>query len=354
MDQILSDIYFDPNHPGSLGGVYKLYRYANLINKDIQLKHVREWLSRQNVYTLHKPIRRHFLRNRIYVSYIDEQWECDLVDMRQYSRQNIGYNYILTIIDCFSKYAVAIPIKRKIGMIILNEFKKLFKYRKPTKLRSDKGGEFDNKYFHEFSKNNNVIYFTTQNSDIKCAIIERFNRTLKSKLFRYFTLRGTRKYHDVLQEIMESYNNSVHRSIGMTPNDVTKENEQIVFENLYKTPNLRNLLQHRKINKINVGDTVRRKYELKAFDKSYYPLWTDMVFKIDKIYRKLNKPQYSIEVDGEKINRRFYPEELQKVLVDEDTLYLVERKLATRTRDGQKQVLVKWRGYPSRFNQWIP
>jgi len=354
MDNILSNIYFNPNHPASFGGLYKLYKYAKLYLKNVTLKDVKNWLSKQNVYTLHKPIKRHFLRNKIYVSYIDEQWECDLLDMRQYSRQNNGINYVLTIIDCFSKYAIARPLKSKTALELLKVFKKIFKNRKPQKLRSDKGGEFDNKYFKKFCLTNDINYFTTQNHDIKCAIVERFNRTLKSKLFRYFTLNGTRKYNDVLQQIIDSYNNSIHRSIGMTPNDVKPENEQIVFENLYNTPNLERFIKGSKVKQLNIGDSVRRKYELSSFDKSYYPLWTDMVYKIDKVFNKYNKPQYSIEIDGEKINRRFYPEELQKVTVDRETLYFVEKKLQYRIRNGQRQVLVKWKGYPSRFNQWIP
>src|SRR5882757_3333189 len=99
MNQILNDIYYNPRHPGSFGGVNKLYKYAKVHKRDIKLKDVINWLSRQNVYTLHKPIRKHFLRNRIFVSHIDEQWEADLVDMREFSRENAGYMYILVIID---------------------------------------------------------------------------------------------------------------------------------------------------------------------------------------------------------------------------------------------------------------
>jgi|SRR5882724_920702 len=353
MDQVLSDIYFDPNHPGSFGGVKKLYDYAKLELPNLRYAHVEDWLRRQNVYTLHKPIRKRFQRNKIYVSYIDEQWECDLIDMRAYSRQNRGYNYMLVAIDSFSKFLFVEPLKTKKSAEVLWAFKKIFKKRMPTKLRSDKGGEFDNQIFREFCVRNHIIYFTTQNIEIKCAIVERVNRTLKSKLFRYFTTRGTRKYIDVLPELVNSYNNSVHRTIKMAPSDVDIEDEPVVFQNMYNANNMQALIND-KPSKYKVGDQVRQKYNLNSFDKSYYPLWTDMVYTIDKVYKKHNKPQYSLDIDGQKLKKRYYPEELQKVIVDANTRWLIEKKLRYRTVQGQRQVLVKWKGYPSSYNQWIP
>ncbi len=88
-DDIFSEIYFDTEHPAGLGGVQKLYQYSKLIDPAIKLGDVKQWLSRQDVYTLHRPARRRFKRNRIYVSYIDELWEADLVDLQHFSPQNL-------------------------------------------------------------------------------------------------------------------------------------------------------------------------------------------------------------------------------------------------------------------------
>lgn len=354
--ELLSKIYYNPQNPGSFGGVNKLYEFARRENTDINKNEVENWLKSQNVYTLHKPIRKRFKRNKIYVSYIDEQWECDLVDMKQYSRQNNGYKFILVIIDSFSKYLFALPLKTKTTLEVIKEFKNIFKTRKPTKIRSDRGLEFNNITFRNFCKNNNILFFTSQDKDIKCAIVERVNRTIKSKLFRYFTMKGTRKYIDVLQNFVSAYNNSTHRSIGMAPADVTTEVEQMVFRKLYGAKNLLQLMHknNNKKQKFKIGDQVRQKYDLNLLEKSYYPLWTDMVYKIDEIHHKLNTPQYSINIDEEKFKRRFYPEELQKVYVNSDTLWQIEKILSRRTVDKQKQVLIKWKGYPAKFNQWIP
>ena len=271
MDKLFKDIYFDPNSPGSLGGLFNLYRTAKKFDPSVTVEKVKDWLRKQRVYTLHRPARRRWQRNRIYVSYIDEQWEIDLIELRVFSTQNDGYNYILMIIDVFSKQLFAFPTKTKTALEILNIFKVLFQYRKPSKLRSDRGGEFDNIVFREFCKNNNVIYFTTENKDIKCAVVERVNRTIKEKMFRYFTLKGTRRYIDILPKLINSYNNSYHRSIKMAPTDVTPDNENVVYYNLYGYDD-KELSEI----KFNVGDDVRLKYDLKApFDKSYYPLWDE-------------------------------------------------------------------------------
>jgi len=356
MEDLLAGLYFNPKHPASFGSAQKLWNYARHIDPTIKFKDVVEWLSSQTTYTLHRPARKNFLRNKIYVSYIDEQWEIDLVDLRQLSRENNGYNYILNVIDSFSKYLFSVPLKTKTALEVINAFKKIFKVRKPYKIRSDKGGEFDNRQFRDFCERNNIIYFTTQNSTIKCAIVERVNRTLKNKIFRYFTKYGTRKYVDVLQDIVDSYNNSIHRSTRMAPTDINEDDEQEVFENLYGAPNLLSILpkRNKKKYKLKIGDNVRQKYDIGPLEKSYYPMWTDMVYKVHQIYNKLIKPQYTIEIDGDILKRRYYPEELQKVKIDPNTLWLIEKKLKYRYRNGQKQVLVKWKGYPAKFNQWIP
>src|SRR5260370_23003718 len=104
MNKLLEKIYYSPENPASFSGAYKLYNEAKKYNSSIKLNEVKDWLRTQHVYTLHRPARRRWQRNRIYVSYIDEQWEIDLIDLRVYSRQNDGYNYILMVIDVFSKY----------------------------------------------------------------------------------------------------------------------------------------------------------------------------------------------------------------------------------------------------------
>ena len=353
----LSDIYFDPRNPGSFGGVEKLFRQAKLKYPSVKRDQVRDWLASRFEYSLFKDARKKWKRNKIYVSRIDEQWEIDLLDYTNFSRQNSGVKYLLVIIDVFSKYLFALPLKTKKADEIVAAFVKLFRTsgRIPSKIRSDRGLEFENSKFRQMCKEYNINFFTTTNSTIKCAVVERVNRTLRNRLERLMAHRGRRRYIDALDKIVQSYNRTMHRSIRMPPGEVSLEDEPIVFENLYGAPNMLDLARHGKLKpKFEIGEQVRQKYDLKPLEKSYYQRWTDIVYKIDKVLNKLFKPQFVLSLEGRKFKRTFYPEELQKVKVDDDSVYLVEKIIRYRTKDKQRQALVKWKGYPSTHNEWIP
>ena len=111
MEKTLSSIYLDPSHPASFGGLDAVYRALKERGKNkISRKQVQGWLSQQDVYTLHKPARRHYKRSRVIVPGKDAQFQADLVDVQSLSRYNKGFKYLLTCIDIFSKYAWVIPL----------------------------------------------------------------------------------------------------------------------------------------------------------------------------------------------------------------------------------------------------
>ena len=353
-DDLLSKIYFDVQNPGSFGGVRKLYVEAKKINPNISFKSVKSWIENQLTYSLHKSIRNNFKRNRIIVQRKNDQFEADLVDMQLFSRYNSGYKYIITIIDCFSKFLYAFPLKNKTANEIINVFKRVFIKERPMKIRTDRGLEFDNNKVRSFFKDNDVIFFTSNDSKIKCAIVERVNRTLKSKMFRYFTSKGTRKYIDILQKLVDSYNNSYHRSIKMRPIDVNDENREQVFENIYSVKKYRDLFHRVPKQKYDakVGDNVRLKYDLNpGMEKSYYPLWTDRTYKIEKIVSRDKKPNYKVGSENLHLNRGYYPEEVQRI--GQDVVYRIEKVINSRRSKGIEEVLVKYLGYPNEYNQWI-
>jgi hypothetical protein len=90
---------------------------------------------------------------------------------------------------------------------------KILAERKPAMIQSDKGTEFLNSIFQSMLKRHDVKFYTSENEDIKAVVVERFNRTLKSKMYRYFTHTNTRRYVDVLLDLLNSYNRTYHRSI---------------------------------------------------------------------------------------------------------------------------------------------
>src|SRR5215475_4323724 len=222
----LKKLYYDPKTGYS--GVAELIKRSGKSKKE-----VKEFLESQNVYSLHKPIKTKFQRRRVYVDHIDQQWQADLVDMKSLKSHNKNYNYILMVIDCFSKYGWAVALKKKTGDEVLNGFKKIFKTRKPLKLQTDKGTEFINKQTQNYFKKIGIKFFTTEN-ETKAQIVERWNRTTKEKMYKYFTAYNTKTWIDILQDLIFNYNNSYHSSIKMTPTEALK-NEDIVRKNLYPT-----------------------------------------------------------------------------------------------------------------------
>src|SRR6266852_1195641 len=163
-ENILSSIYNDQKNPASFSSDIKLYKEAKKIDNRITLKNVKDWLSGEFTYTLHRPIRKKFIRNLIVAENIDKQWEADLVDMQEFARQNSNNRYILTVIDVFSKYAWAKYLKNKKANTIVEAFKEILNEgRKPFYIRTDQGTEFKNQEFKTFVENNDIKHFTSNN-----------------------------------------------------------------------------------------------------------------------------------------------------------------------------------------------
>jgi len=140
---------------------------------------------------------------------------------------------LLTCIDGFSKRAWAVPVRRKTGQNVAEAFEKILADGNCNMLQSDKGIEFLNSTFQSMLRRRGIKFYTSENDDLKATVVERFNRTLKTKMFRYFTYANTRRYLDVLDDLLNSYNNTHHRSIGMAPSEVNADNEDVDRARLY-------------------------------------------------------------------------------------------------------------------------
>lgn len=190
--------------------------------------------------------------------------------------------------------------------------------------------------------------------EIKASIAERFNRTLKGKMFKYFTWKGSRKYIDVLQQLVDSYNSSVHRSIKIKPIDVSLWNQELAFSNLYHGKSLSSLYSRKLKQSLNIGDTVRLKYTLKPFDKGYYPNWTYEIFIVAEVIKGDHKFMYKIkDTEGKLDHRLLYDYDLQKIV---ESIYRIEKVYSNKKRkvQGVEQVYVKWLNFPASYNSWIP
>ena len=345
--RLLKNLYYSLDSNVSFAGREILYKAAKLKNESITRKDVNNWLSSQLTYTLHKPVNQRFKTRAVVVYDIDEQWQMDLVDLSKLSRYNAGYKYLLVCIDVLSKYAWIEPLKSKTGRELKNAIQKILRHRQPKLIQTDKGTEFLNSLVKNFLMKKNIKLFAT-NSERKASVVERLNRTMKSIMFKYFTNVSTRKYIDVLPELVQRYNYAYHRSIKMRPVDVNESNVPIVWINLYgkrrKTSNKKQL---------SIGDRVRISIERLPFQKRYEEVWTEEIFIVT--HRIVGNPiVYKIaDQAGEPIKGTFYYEELQKVL--EPTTYRIERVIRKkRTAVGKLLYYVKWKGYSDKFNSYVP
>ena len=349
-EQYLRHLYYDPDSPVAFSSLANIWRQVKKDEKPIKYKEVKDFLQEQPTYTLHKRELKKFQTRKVMVSYIDQQMQCDLVDMQKFSDVNNGYNYILTAIDIFSRYGWAKPLKRKTGEQVVEQFKEIFKVAVPEKLQFDDGTEFKNVKTYALFKEHNIKYFSSR-SEKKASIVERFNRTLKTRMWKYFTANETEKWYDILDDLVNDYNNSYHSSIGMTPTEARNpENSDTVWYNLYGDFLLHDFGKP----KFKVGDHVRISKYKTVFTKGYLPNYTEELFKVQQVI--YTKPfVYKLEdLMSEEVDGYFYEQELSYVPNPDDIEYKVEKVIRRKTLKGKKLALVKWKGYSDKFNEWIP
>ena len=176
---ILKTLYYNPSKPSGYSSPYALYKAAKEIYPSVTLSNVKQWMKKQNVFTLHAPVRKKFTRRKTIAKGLYYQMQMDLVDMQKYKHFNNNYKYILTAIDIFNRKAFAMPIKTKHNVEIIRAIKEIFKvYPKVEYIQTDQGTEFFGKPVKDYFQSEGIKQFFTS-SDMKCALVERFNRTLK-------------------------------------------------------------------------------------------------------------------------------------------------------------------------------
>lgn len=302
---------------GAFSGSKSFYKALKQKHKNLKYVDVMEWLRSQDTYTLYKNVKKKFKRGKIIVPGPMHTFQLDLCDMRSLSSDNNNYAYILTVIDVFSKKGWAVSIKNKKGITVLEAIKQVLEKNMPQRIHADQGLEFFNKDCKSYLKKHGIeLYFT--NSEMKAAIVERFNRTIKDKMWRYFEFNNSFKYIDILDDLINSYNNTYHRSIKTTPNKVTEKNKEKIFFNLYGFN--KNDDVEPQILKIDfkIDDYVRISKNKGIFGKGYENSWRREIFQIEKILYT-NPVVFLIkDLNNESIQGKFYSNELQKVYISDD------------------------------------
>ena len=271
--------------------------------------HLIKQLRKNETYSLHKSVRKKFKRRKIVVEYPGQILQMDLVDMIKYSRQNSHYKYIINCIDLFSKKLWSKPLKMKTGKEVTNAIKSMFSEMEnpPQTIIFDEGKEFLNKDVGGLFEKYNIYSYSILTAK-KAGAVERVNRTIKSIMWRYFTENNTKRWVDVLPDIISNYNSTFHRSIKMTPNSVTFKNRKQVYKTLFPAIKVRIKC------KLKVGNTVRIALKKDIFEKGYTQSWSKEIYTINKVFQRNNVCWYRlVDKDGQKYPKYKYYQQLNLV-----------------------------------------
>ena len=250
-----------------------------------------------------------FRRERIIPLFKDETWSADLIDKSSLGKYNNNYKFILTVIDMFTKYAWAIPLKNKSGLSITNGFKIVLdehpqggsESRKPENLWVDRGSEFYNKTFKSLLKEYETKLYSIY-SDLKAVFIERFNKTLLHSINKSIFINGDGNWVNILNDAVITYKHNIHSTLNTTPVDASNNPDKVKYyvKSTKATP------------KFKVGGYVRNVDKRNICSKEYTSNWNRELFKVNEIL-KTQPPTYKIEyMNGEIIKDKYYEQELLK------------------------------------------
>ena len=298
---IASNPEYDGYQRGLASMVYKFFDKKSTGSGFKKLKNTTKPSSSILADELHKNIIKKFNKRKLYSQFKDNIWRVDLADMQSLSRKNKGIKYLLCVIDLYSKYAFVIPLKDKKGISTVNVFDKIIKQsnRKPNKIWVDQGGECYNNVFEKWLSDNNINMYSTHNEG-KSVVAERFIRTLKNNLYKHMTATGKNVYYDVLDVVVNKYNNTKHSTIKMKPIDV-KNNKRVYIDE-----------HNEKDSKFKVGDRVRISKFKNIFAKGYTTNWSSEIFIVDKINDTVPYTYNLKDFNDEEIIGSFYDKELRK------------------------------------------
>ena len=277
----------------------------------------------------------------------------DLMEMIPYAAINDGYRYILRCVDVYSRVARAEPLKTKEGVAVAAAITRMLKHgAAPRYIQTDLGKEFYNAHVAKLLKTHAIRHYSVH-SQFKAALVERFNRTLREKLSRYFTRHGKKVWIGVLPQLIETYNHTPHRGLaGHRPVDVQTNNNLNHWKLTQEKPSSsKKTKPHHpvgtlvRISRISVSNPFRRN-----FDQN----WSEELFRVAAVDTRETPVMYVLEdLRGEVLQGKFYTQELQVISGGVPSVYRIEQVLRARGTGKHKQYLVKWVGYDASHNSWI-
>ena len=265
-------MYKDLSQPGSFTAKIKKYLYSNV------------------THSLHKPRRKKFKRRRIITHYPYQIVQMDLMDLPQISGSNSNYKYVLFCIKCFSKKVWLRKLKTKTGVETAEAIKSIIIDMSwpPQSVIFDEGLEFYNKHVSLLFAQYSIHSYSIRTST-KAGAAERAIRTIKSRIWKYFTEYRTKRWVDILEDTQNNYNNTYHRIIKLTPNEVTWSNRKKVFKTMF--PEIKDRIKC----KLREGNKVRVAIYKDIFKKGYTQNWSQEIYTIVKVLQKAGVCWYKIK-----------------------------------------------------------
>ncbi len=324
-------------------GLVGINKLSKRLNKPIS--EVKKELDDVDLYQLHKSVKNN--PQRVFYDKPFESYQIDLIDMSKYGNKNKNFKWIFTMIDCFSRKAFAKAIKNKSNTEVLKCIQDIITENKlkPHIIQSDNGNEFINKNFEDYMTKLNITHNVTQPySPQSNGMIERFNRTLKSMLFKYFTLTDNFVWIDVLDDLMINYNSSYHSSIGLAPDNVSNKNIEEVDEFYHDkcfNKNIHNL------DKFDINDKVRILLNKKNLEKKFTESFSEEIFIIKAI--GFGDPGYSYDSysledsKGKRLPKKYLYHQLIKVGDDSSKIKKVERKKEEKINKAAKKLQIEFK-----------
>ena len=344
----LDKIFSNPNDYGSLSGPNIMYNVVKEKNeRNLSHNQIKHYFAMKDSYTTSRK-RINKLNEPPYITHFKyEIIQTDLLFMTKYANDNDSTFYLLTCIDAFSKFAYVRGLKDKTSKTVCDAFKSILDEINSPILSCtyDLGSEFKTKVWHKLMNDYNINYFPTTTGHL--AIIERFHKTLKSKLTKHMIENNTHRYIDRLQNIVQSYNNTKHSSINCKPSEVNRTNQYKIFKylnkNLWKLPKAKEYA-------FNLKDSVRISLNRTIYDRESTERFSREIYTIVHRYRRSNVNTYKLmDCSKEILVGNFYEPELVLVIEDKNKMHPIEKIL----KKTKTKALVKFENFPKKCSEWV-
>ena len=369
----LETTYYD-NHPFSYGSRQTLLKHLvtgsgntsddNDDDDDVGQEHkaskseIDEFLLHSDVYSKFRQFRSPQTFNPIYVYRKRQLFQCDAVffTTKPLVKANNGYKYLLTIIDCATKFTWNYPLRSlKCSEEVLSKFEHLFQIcgKPPEKIQTDKGSEFKCKELAELFNKFKIHHYYSY-SDRKCSIVERYNLTIQTLIYKMMERYNSFEWTKFLPRAVNIYHKRIHRTIKMSPTKAELDSSQSELIKIHKA---RYSKVQRKKPKFKKGDSVRIASEKTKFKRGYLQHFNDEVFVVDEVLDNLPLPRYVLADDqGTQLVGTFFENEITHFKPKADQLWRIEKILKERRKAGGrggKEYLVKWVGHDPIHNSWV-